>query len=133
MGRSLDLETLIALACAACVAFILFLVAHTVSEGTSGRRFRRRLAGVRDRAQGVVSVETVAARSLARQQSATPKIDRIARQWLPRRDVLVHRLARTGRAISVGQYSLATFGVAVLAAITLACTTPIGIVASLLV
>ena len=133
MRLPFDLETSIAIACAACVGLILFVVAYALSEGASGRRFRRRLAGVRDRAQGVVSVETVAARSLSRQQSATPKIDRIARRWLPRRDVLVHRLARTGRTISVGQYAMTTVGVAVLAAITLVCTTPIGVVASLLV
>src|SRR5689334_7975516 len=132
MGRSLDLETSIAVACAACVGFILCLVAYAVSEG-GGRRFRCRLAAVRDRAKGVASVETVAARSLARQQSATPKIDRIARHWLPRRDVLAHRLARTGRAISVGQYALATLGLSLLVAITLACTVQIGVVASLLV
>ena len=133
MRLPFDLETSIAIAFAACVGLILFVVAYALSEGASGRRFRRRLAGVRDRAQGVVSVETVAARSLSRQQSATPKFDRIARRWLPRRDVLVHRLARTGRAISVGQYAMITVGVAVLAAITLVCTTPIGVVASLLV
>ena len=133
MRLPFDLETSIAIAFAACVGLILFVVAYALSEGASGRRFRRRLAGVRDRAQGVVSVETVAARSLSRQQSATPKIDRIARRWLPRRDVLVHRLARTGRTISVGQYAMTTVGVAVLAAITLVCTTPIGVVASLLV
>jgi tight adherence protein B len=133
MGLPFDLETSIAIACAACVGLILFVVAYALSEGASGRRFKRRLAGVRDRAQGVVSVETVAARSLSRQQSATPKMDRIARRWLPRRDVLLHRLARTGRAISVGQYAMTTVGLAVLAAITLFCTTPIGVVASLLV
>ena len=133
MRLPFDLETSIAIAFAACVGLILFVVAYALSEGASGRRFRRRLAGVRDRAQGVVSVETVAARSLSRQQSATPKIDRIARRWLPRRDVLVHRLARTGRTISVGQYAMTTVGVAVLAAITLVCTTPIGVVPSLLV
>jgi len=133
MRLPFDLETSIAIALAACVGLILFVVAYALSEGASGRRFRRRLAAVRDRAQGVASVETVAARSLSRQQSATPKIDRIARRWLPRRDMLVHRLARTGRAISVGQYAMTTVGVAVLAAITLVCTTPIGVVASLLV
>src|SRR5215469_10544608 len=81
MGLPFDLETSIAIACAACAGLILFVLAYTVTEGATARRFKRRLAGVRDRAQGVVSVETVAARSLARQQSATPKIDRIARQW----------------------------------------------------
>ena len=115
----------------ASLALILCLVIYAVSEGANGRRFKRRLAGVRDRARGVVSVEAAVTRSLARQQSATPRIDRIARQWLPRRDMLAHRLARTGRRISVGQYSMTTFGLAVLFAITLACTTPIGVVASL--
>ncbi|MGA7263884.1 MAG: type II secretion system F family protein [Stellaceae bacterium] len=133
MALPLDLETSIALACAANLALILCLVAYAVSEGASGRRFKRRLAGIRDRAQGVVSVEAVVTRSLARQQSATPRIDRIARHWLPRREMLAHRLARTGRRISVGQYAMTTVGLSVLVAITFACTTPIGIVASLLV
>jgi tight adherence protein B len=133
MGIPLDLETSIALACAAIVALILCLAAYAVSEGISGRRFKRRLAGVRDRAQGVVSVEAAVTRSLARQQSATPRIDRIARQWLPRRDMLAHRLARTGRRISVGQYAMTIVGITLLAGFTLASTTPIGVVASLLV
>jgi tight adherence protein B len=133
MAIPFDLETSIALACAASLALILCLVVYAVSEGANGRRFKRRLAGVRDRAQGVVSAEAAVTRSLARQQSATPRIDRIARQWLPRRDMLAHRLARTGRQISVGQYSMTGVGLAVLAAITLACTTPIGVVASLAV
>ncbi len=133
MSIPFDLETSIALACAASLAFILCLVIYAVSEGASGRRFKRRLAGVRDRAQGVVSAEAAVTRSLARQQSATPRIDRIARQWLPRRDMLVHRLARTGRRISVGQYSMTGVGLAVLVAITLICATPIGVVASLAV
>jgi tight adherence protein B len=131
MGIPLDLETSIALACAASLALILCLVVYAVSDGASGRRFKRRLARVRDRAKGVVSVEAALTRSLARQQSATPRIDRIARQWLPRRDMLAHRLARTGRRISVGQYSMTTVGLAVLVAITFAWTTPIGVVASL--
>jgi tight adherence protein B len=133
MGIPLDPETTIAIACAASLALILCILVYALSEGGGGRRFKRRLAGIRDRAQGVVSVEAVVTRSLARQQSATPKIDRIARQWLPRRDMLAHRLARTGRRISVGQYAMTNLGVALLAAITLACTTPIGVVASLLV
>ena len=86
----------------------LCLVAYALSEGAGGRRFKRRLAAVRDRAQGSSRPTTAATRSLARQQSATPKIDRIARQWLPRRDMLAARLARTGRAISVGQYAIAS-------------------------
>jgi tight adherence protein B len=133
MAIPIDLETSIAFGCAASLGLIFCLLAYVVSEGASNRRFKRRLAGIRDRAQGVVSVEAVATRSLARQQSATPRIDRIARQWLPRREILAHRLARTGRRISVGQYAMAVVGSAVLVAITLVSITPIGVVASLLV
>jgi len=133
MGLPLNLETAIVVACGVCVAFILCLIAYVMSEGGASRRLRRRLAGVRDRAQGIVSVESIASRSLARQQSATPKIDRIARQWLPRRDVLAQRLARTGRAISVGQYAMATLGLALIVAISLFCATRVGVVASLVV
>ncbi len=115
------------------VAFIFCIVAYAIGEGLGGRQFRRRLAGVRDRAQGIPSVQTTATRSLARQQSATPKIDRVARQWLPRRDLLAARVARTGRAISVGQYAIACIVLAMLSAIAIICTTPLGIALGLLI
>src|SRR6266481_4770574 len=133
MGIALDLETAVAIACAIAVALIFGLVAFALGEVFGGRRFKRRLAGVRDRAQGILLAGAVATRSLSRQQSATPKIDRIARRWLPRREVLASRLARTGRAISVGQYAMVMIGVAALSAIGLACTTRINIVPCLLV
>src|SRR5271155_3236416 len=133
MGIPLDPETSIALACAASLALIFCIVAYALSEGARGRRFKRRLAGIRDRARGVASVQAVATRSLTRQQSATPTIDRIARQWLPRRDMLAHRLASTGRRISVGQYAMTSLGLALVVAIALACKTSLGIVGSLLV
>jgi tight adherence protein B len=132
MGISLDFETWVTVVSAIGVALVFCLVAFALSGGANSRRFKRRLNSVRDRAQGVPSAEAVAARSLARQQSATPKIDRIARRWLLRRDVLVARLARTGRAISVGQYAMVTVGLAALAAIGFACAVPIGIIPSLL-
>ena len=47
-------------------------------------------------------------RSLARRESATPTMDRLVKGWLPRRELLDARLARTGRAITVGHYSMAT-------------------------
>ena len=75
--------------------------------------------------------EVQAARSIARPQSATPKIDRIARQWLPRREMLAARLARTGRRISVGQYVIASLAVAV-SRNSGRLLAPIGIVPSLL-
>jgi tight adherence protein B len=129
----LDLETLLVLGCAVAVGVIFCLVAFPLADGLGGRRFKRRFNAVRDRAQGVPAAASVAARSLSRQQSATPKIDRIARQWLPRRDILAARLARTGRAISVGQYAMVMIGLAALSAIGLMSATSIGVAPSLLV
>src|SRR5258708_16732143 len=97
MGISLDLETSIALACAASLSLIFCLVAYALSEGASGRRFKRRIAAIRDRAKGVVSAQAVAARSLTRQQSAMPKIARLAPRWMPPPPMLVPPLAPTAR------------------------------------
>jgi tight adherence protein B len=133
MNTALDFETMVALASALGVALTLCLAAYAIGEGATGRRLKRRLVAVRDRAQGEVSGDTTAVRSLARQQSATPKIDRIARQWVPRRDILAARLARTGRTISVGQYVIASMGLAALSAVVIACASPLGIAPSLLI
>jgi tight adherence protein B len=132
MGATLDLETSIAVASALCVALAFFLVSFALSEGQSGRRSRRRLAAIRDRAHGIPSADSAATRSLTRQQSATPKIDRIARRWLPRRELLAIRLERTGRAISVGQYLVANLVLSALLAIGFAYARRIGVMPSVL-
>jgi tight adherence protein B len=44
-------------------------------------------------------------------------MDRIVRSWLPKREILVQRLARTGREITIGQYALATIGLIAVATI----------------
>ena len=132
MGTILDLETSIAVASALCVALTFFLVSFALSEGRSDRRSRRRLAAIRDRAYGIPSADGAATRSLTRQQSATPKIDRIARRWLPRRELLAIRLERTGRTISVGQYLVANLILSALLAIGFAYTRRIGVMPSVL-
>jgi|SRR5215831_135394 len=132
MGLSLDLETTIAVACTIGVVLVFWLTALAFQEIFGGRRFRRRLAAVQDRAQGNPLSEAVATRSLARQQSATPKIDRIARRWLPRRELLAARLASTGREISVGQYTLVSIGLAAVSALGFAFVFHIGLVLCLL-
>jgi tight adherence protein B len=130
MGLGIDTDTSIAIVCAICVALMFVLVVLGLNGGAANRRFRRRLNSMRDRAQGVPSADPSAARSLSRQQSAT-KIDRIARNWLPRREILAARLARTGRAISIGQYAIAITGLSIFSAAALAATTRIGIVSSI--
>src|SRR6516165_11379812 len=102
---SFDLETWLVICSAIGAGFVFYLTATALSDGLGGRRLRRRLNAVRDRAQGIPAPATTAERSLSRQRNATT-IDRIARRWLPRRDILASRLARTGYAITVGQYAL---------------------------
>jgi tight adherence protein B len=131
MGLGLDPLTTIAVICAIGVALTFGLVAWAVSDSAAGRRFDRRVNAMRDRAQGVLPSEEAATRSLSRQRKAST-IDRLARTWLPRRDLLAARLARTGRTISIGQYSVAVAVLTVLSAIGLAVATRIGIVPSLL-
>jgi tight adherence protein B len=101
-----------------------------VSDSAASRHFDRRLNTMRDRAQGVLATESGATRSLSRQRPASA-IDRMAGTWLPRRDLLVARLARTGRTISIGQYAMACAGQTVLVAIGLVVAVRIGIVPSL--
>jgi tight adherence protein B len=131
MGLGLDPVTSIAVICAIGVALTFGIVALAVSDSAASRRFNRRVDLMRDRAQGVLASEEAAARSLSRRRN-TSTIDRFARTWLPRRDLLAARLARTGRTISIGQYAMAIATLSALAAIGLTVATRIGIVPSLL-
>ena len=131
MGLGLDPVTSIAVICAIGVALTFGLVALALGDSAASRRFDRRINTMRDRAQGVLATEAAATRSLSRQRSASA-IDRMAGTWLPRRDLLAARLARTGRTISIGQYAMACAVLTVLAAVGLAVTARIGIVPSLL-
>lgn len=131
MDISFDLETWLIICCALAVGFIFYLTAAALSDSLGGRRFRRRLNAVRDRAHGLPSPAAAAERSLSRQQNVTT-IDRIARQWLPRRDILASRLARTGHEFTVGQYVLVMIGLTLVSAIGLVAATKLGIIPSLL-
>jgi tight adherence protein B len=131
MGLLLDPATSIAVISAIGVALTFGVIALAVSDRAASRQFDRRLNTMRDRAQGVLPTESAATRSLSRQRSAST-IDRLAGTWLPRRDLLAARLARTGRAISIGHYAMTCAGLTVLAAIGLAVAIRIGMVSSLL-
>src|SRR6516165_10073128 len=129
MGVGLDPDTSIAVICAVGVALAFGLVMLALESSTE-RRYRRRLNSVYDRAQGNSSAEAAAVRSLSREQSAT-KLDRIARDWLPRRELLAARLARTGRTISIGRYATTVVGLAVVTASALWIGTRLGILSCL--
>src|SRR6266851_5785686 len=116
MIAGLDPATAIALVIGLMVAMTMVLVVVAV-QAAGSRRYTRRLQEVTLRktlpARGGGNTPV---RSLARRESATPGIDRIFR-LLPRRELLIERLARTGREISVGQYMLVTIAVIAVATV----------------
>jgi tight adherence protein B len=130
MGLGLDPATSIAVICAIGVALTFGVIALAVSDSAASRHFGRRLNTMRDRAQGGLATDSAATRSLSRQRSGSA-IDRMAGTWLPRRDLLAARLARTGRTISLGQYAMVCAVLTVLAAVGFAVAARIGIVPSL--
>jgi tight adherence protein B len=111
----LDPATIMALGLGLMVALVIVLVAGILG-GAGARRYRRRLAMVASGKKPADAQRTPEARSLARRESATPMMDRLVKRWLPKRDLLDARLARTGRAITVGHYTIAT-GAATIVAI----------------
>jgi len=115
MIAGIDPVTQIALVIGLMIALSVVLVVVAVSGGGS-RRYNRRLQEVSTRIPGTARAEGPAARSLTRRTSATPGIDRLF-QLLPRRELLVDRLGRTGRDISVGQYMLVSIGLSIAATV----------------
>jgi tight adherence protein B len=104
----IDPITIMALGLGVMAALSVVLVAGILG-GADARRYRRRLATVASgRKTEAGASGTPEARSLSRRESATPVIDRIVKRWLPHRELLDARLARTGRAITVGHYAMAT-------------------------
>ena len=106
MLGALDPTLIIALGCTLTLAAMIGLVVSAVSSPAE-RRYKRRLREVAARKGGAVAASRVAARSLSRRETSTPIMDQLAR-WMPRRDILKLRLARTGRDITIGQFALAT-------------------------
>ena len=132
MGFTIDTANGLGILATLAAVLSLAMLAIAIGGGATYRRYKRRYNTVRDRAKGVPAI-AIAALSLARAQSATPKMDRVARRWLPRRDLLAARLARTGRSITIGQYGLMVVGVALVAACGLVYVTPLGILPNVLI
>jgi tight adherence protein B len=132
MTVPLDTVDWLAVLSAMAAASIFVAMAVAISNGAVRRRYNRRLNMIRDRARGIPVAAAAEAR-LARAQSATPKIDRVARRWLPRRELLAARLARTGKAITIGQYALLIVGATASSTTGLIASTPFGAVPCALV
>jgi tight adherence protein B len=105
---AIDPATLMALGLGALTA-VGFMFAASFANSPGGRRYRRRLALVstQKRAASPTGASSEG-RTLARRESTTPLTDRFVKRWIPRRDLLDARLARTGRAITVGHFAMAT-------------------------
>jgi len=128
----LDPATVMALGFGAIAAIGFMLVATLVRGG--GRRYRRRLANVATGGQRSPEARGPSEmRSLSRRESATPLMDRFVKRWLPHRELLVARLARTGRSITVGHYAVTTGATAVTATMLIFLFTRLPVMPSLLI
>ena len=94
-----------------------FLLATFAVEGQGSRSLARRLEALKGRKPGAARGQSEV-RSLSRRDNAT-KMDNVARRWLPRRDMLIARLERTGRQISIGKYAAMTIVLAAIFAMLL--------------
>ena len=104
----LDPITIMALSLGIMAALGVVLAVGVLGGGNA-RRYRRRLAmvasGKKAAADPTAAPET---RSLARRETTTPMMDRLVKGWLPHRELLDIKLARTGRGITVGHYGMTT-------------------------
>ena len=117
MAGLLDPTTVVALVCGLGAALSFGLVAFALAEGPGARRYKRRLQGLGRRGTGAREAAVTSTRSLSRRESATPTMDRLIKPWLPNREILAQRLARTGREITIAQYTLFTLALIIVTAI----------------
>src|SRR4029077_1365918 len=129
MPGILDPVTLAALVIGLMTGAGFLLVAAGV-EGGNSRRVVRRVEALKGNKKGAATGEA-AVRSLSRRDSAT-RMDNVARRWLPRRDMLIARLERTGRQISIGKYAVMTLVLALILAMLLVTFAGLQLPASLL-
>ncbi|MFZ2007016.1 MAG: type II secretion system F family protein [Stellaceae bacterium] len=104
----LDPATIMALGLGIMAALAVVLAAGVLG-GANSRRYRRRLAMIASGKKATTDSATATpeTRSLSRRESATPVMDRFVKRFLPHRELLDARLKRTGRAITVGHYTMA--------------------------
>src|SRR5258708_40279926 len=79
-----------------------FLLVAAGIDGAGSRRLVQRVEALKG-SKKAAATGAAAARSLSRRDNAT-RMDNVARRWLPRRDMLIVRLERTGRPIAIGKY-----------------------------
>ena len=105
MPGVLDPVTLAALVIGLMTGAGFLLVAAGI-DGAGSRRLVQRVEALKGNKKAAAT-GAAAARSLSRRDNAT-RMDNVARRWLPRRDMLIARLERTGRPIGIGKYMVLT-------------------------
>lgn len=109
----LDASLLVALALGlAGGATLAILAAASLANDRSWKRRKRRLEALGRRALEIAPSSTRATAMLAVAQSPTPRLDVAVRRLLPGVAGVEALLARTGRAITIGQYGAAAGGLA---------------------
>jgi len=133
MLGKLDPTLLIPLGLALTIVLLLVVIGGAMLNAPAGRRYKRRLRGVMARKQGIVAASAAETRSLSRRERSSA-MDRLVKRWLPHRELLVRRLEKTGRSITLGQYVLVAIGVT-LAVATVAemFLAPVGVLGGLLI
>ena len=106
MPTMLEPLTVAALLIGLATAGGFLLVAAAVEGPVGRRRLTRRLEAVKGQKRGAASGDKEV-RSLSLRENVS-KMDQVARRWVPRRELLLARLERTGRAISIGRYMVFT-------------------------
>ena len=95
----------------------ILVVIFYVATDTGRRRHEQRLAGMRDRAMGTAITIQQRAQANAVKRDKDTSLDTLVRRFMPRPDQLRLRLRKTGRDISIGQYGMTMFGIAVVVGI----------------
>ncbi len=114
---SLDPTTVAVFAIAALAGIGTLAAGHSLVSGAANKRQKARIARAtgqapRERRTGSKQVEARTSVRLDQSGAQMRRIDAIAHRVLPNAQLLRDRLAKTGRRISLAQYTLACFGVA---------------------
>lgn len=95
----------IALFAGSALLFATLLLAFLGQGSARERKARRRIEALRRRGSAAAGPASVASASIRLDEAGgIPGIEELARRLVPRRAILANRLARTGRAISIGSY-----------------------------
>jgi len=94
--------------------FAAFGVVFGSAFNSNEKRKKRRIESVRARVRGAAAIHSAkTSESLKKNQNKSfPIVETLIKRYLPRRQMLADRLARTGRDIAIGTYVLINLGIA---------------------